>query len=118
MIFLGLVIVRARPVRCAGGAVWKSARTLSAHLTGLASGRNDDQGHIFHCKGTKRQRRRGISLPFASLHLCRFAVKNSTISLITTKNLRFSAFVCVQPFFHHLDHYRNDVMIRLMLERK
>ncbi len=37
-----MVIVRARPVRCAGKAVWKSARTSSAHLTGLASGRNDD----------------------------------------------------------------------------
>ncbi len=32
-----LVVVRARPVRCAGEAVWKSARTLFAHLTGLAS---------------------------------------------------------------------------------
>ena len=34
--------MRARPVRCAGEAVWKSAKTSPAHLTGLANGRNDD----------------------------------------------------------------------------
>jgi hypothetical protein len=60
----------------------------------FCTGQDEGEMTIFTAKGQRgkeaeRQRSRGNYLRFASSHLCLFAVKNSTIRLITTEKSNF-----------------------------